>query len=897
MYERLKRDGDWLLIFRHDSTGGVFFTSDAEARSVGTDPDVEQKFSALNSLEEFRREDGKFQFKLHYPELDVTNIWKQSSNFAAIDVGQYLTNGNLAGGEYVTEQNAKIGSWVIVEKENPGSSKYVVEQPTAALEDQLRFQVPQSRLKPNKTYTLSCWVGYEVDADHDTAAIFHARWYDGSNNDYTLGEHTAGDVFESAGNEIIVDGILWKRHYARFTTPSTLSSSSMYWYCCYTNDAGKLPTGKRWLTNFMITDSQIVKNYTGDYDATARGVRGYEPVYIESTANDWGGIEFSVSASTLADGSVDISNWYWAIGAKRSWPDATTTFPGPGINVNIAELWIYAPVGSRIGEYEVSARHIRDFSNNNIRLLATGVANGSSNLASCYLNDVSLFTPEAKQQYQVRLIIFNDDMTVKTNRKYLLSSSTERSNFINGLNGLTTEPFVILSNGSMYADSAVDAAIQQYHPIEYRGSSYFSQYSYSYCAFGTGQLGIVYDRCMFDHESDGDSVVDTAFEDKAGIGSNGYGIPLLETMTVPTDKRYLLSDYGVIDGQYLIYKARACIDRNSAIANADKMANLRFYNVVGDEVGRQNIHFYSAEKKETQEFFVQVPTGAVKFGVWSDLQPEYFDYVILTKGGMSTPSGIPHMISNINGIAAQEIVNSPITGNVVDDDSWWRAYNADSNLYAGINMPVQEIDNVQWGNYVLSGGEKCFTRTAGSSSPIEMQEVSIDPSRPYFLSLWVNAIDKQNSFLYFSVRVKNSSGDYRTLRLSDGSRTSTYINVDRVYGFPASNNQWVLLQGYILPHDWTDAQHQAFADKFNNYFGVINPEDDPTYQTSKGVGYYTTNADKSFRWNADDDKLILRYKDETAVENQVMWAFPIVTEVNVASSFEDNFTAIDFAMK
>lgn len=120
MYDRLKRDGDWLLVFRHDSTGGVYFTSNAEARSVGSDPDIEQKFSALNSLEHFRREDGKFQFKLHYPELNITNIWKQSSNFAASSVGQYLRNGNLAGGAFVAEQTALNGTWNVVEKKTQG---------------------------------------------------------------------------------------------------------------------------------------------------------------------------------------------------------------------------------------------------------------------------------------------------------------------------------------------------------------------------------------------------------------------------------------------------------------------------------------------------------------------------------------------------------------------------------------------------------------------------------------------------------------------------------------------------------------------------------------------------------------------------------------------------------
>ncbi|QHJ74563.1 hypothetical protein VH12019_00263 [Vibrio phage VH1_2019] len=894
MYERLKREGDWLLIFRHDSTGGVFFTSDAEARSVGTDPDIEAKFSALNSLEEFRREDGKFQFKLHYPEVGITNIWKQSNNFAAKGVGQYLTNGNLAGGQFVTEQTTKTGSWVVVEKENPGSSKYVVEQPTAAIFDQIVFSVPQTRLLPNRTYTMSCWVGYEVDTDHDTAALFHSRWYDGASNPYTLG-HIPGDVFESAGNERIVDGILWKRHYARFTTPSTLSTSNMYWYCGYTSDVAKLPTGKRWLTNFMISDAPLIKNYTGDYDARTGGVRGYEAISIQSDVQYWGGIEYNTGSNSLADGSVNHSNWYYAIGAQAASGGST---PGPGQTVNVTELWIYAPVGSRVGEYELAARHIREFSNNNYRLVATGVANGSSNLASCYLNDISLFTPETKQAYQIRLLIMNDDLTVKTSSKYLLSSSTERGNFVNALNNLTNEIFIIVSNGSMYGDVAVDAAINQYNPVEYRGSSYFSQYSYSYAAFGRADLGIVYDRCIFDHPSDGDSIVDTAFEDKDGIGSAGFGNALLARDTVPVDTRYNLSDFGVVEGQYLIYKVRACIDRTTAIGGGTKSCNLRMYNAVNTEVARQNIFFGSSELFETQEFFVQVPAGAVTFGVWSDLDQEYFDYALVYKGGFAVPSGTPHLISNINGLAAQDIVNSPISGNVVNDTSWFNAYNSNSNLYENVNMPVRETDNVHWGNYVLSNGEKCFTRSTGTQSMIEMSEINIDPTRPYFLSLWVNSIDKDAGYLHFSCRVKDGADAFSTLKLADGTDASTYATIDRVDNFPAANGKWILMQAFILPHTWTDAQHQAFQDKYENYFGVYNPEDDPSSLTAKGVGSYTTNAVSFYRWKSDHAKMFLRYRDEGSVtESQTMWALPIVSEVKVACFYEDTITAIDYAMQ
>jgi hypothetical protein len=53
---------------------------------------------------------------------------------------------------------------------------------------------------------------------------------------------------------------------------------------------------------------------------------GYEPISIGWSGNYWGGLEKDAS-STLLDGSVNHSNWYYAIGSYGSW-GTSTTFPG-----------------------------------------------------------------------------------------------------------------------------------------------------------------------------------------------------------------------------------------------------------------------------------------------------------------------------------------------------------------------------------------------------------------------------------------------------------------------------------------------------------------------------------------------------------------------------------------
>lgn len=71
---------EWTLVFRHDSTNGVFFNSPEEALSTNTDNPSAAKYSILDQIEEIGNIDGTFKFKLHWPEYDRTNIWSQTCN-------------------------------------------------------------------------------------------------------------------------------------------------------------------------------------------------------------------------------------------------------------------------------------------------------------------------------------------------------------------------------------------------------------------------------------------------------------------------------------------------------------------------------------------------------------------------------------------------------------------------------------------------------------------------------------------------------------------------------------------------------------------------------------------------------------------------------------------------
>ncbi len=888
MYDRLKRDGDYLLIFRHDSTGGNYFGSLAEARSVGTDPDIEAKFSALNGLEEFRREDGRFQLKLHYPEIGVTNIWRQSNNFAQFDSGQFLRGSNFANGERPENIGNIVGTWDIVEMANPGSSNFILQRTSTGATDQYRFDTPISRLQTNKTYTLSCWVAYENESDHDLGCpLFHSRWYDGDNNPIQLGA-IPGDIFESSGNDIIVDGKRWVRRYARFTTPSTLNTAAtMYWYMTY-GSASPTPTGKQYIANPIITDRPIIKNYPGDYEPNALGVRGYEAIRTDSSYSSWGGIERNISDQSLGDGSVGQSSWWFAIGAMRANGSGQ---PGPGSDVQITELWVYAPVGIIVNENLLESRHFNEGASNTLRLYTRGVADGSSESAECVINETALFETEAKETSKMHLMTFRADGTPAINNTYRLNQSAERGNFITAMNSLVDDYFILVSNGSCFSNPEVDALMQQFNPVEWRGESYFSKYSYSYSAFGSVELGIIQDRCIFDHVKDGDSEIDINVESRLTIGTTGFGKPIVETTDTPPDTRISLAEHGVVAGQYLLYKVRAM----RAIGGSAKACNLRFYNSVNTEVGRQNIAIYNYGLMGTQEFYVQVPEGATTIGIWADVTTAELDYVLLYKAGFNVPDLNQPIQSSLNGLASSHIVMSPHAGNPMDDVSWLSAYNSDSNLCADIEMPQQDSGSVYWANQTLTGTEKAIVTSQGSGeSMIELDEVIIDPTRAYYVSIWVNASSKDAGTLDLSSRIKDTSGEFDSLVTVTGAASSSYISIDSATYDASRTDKWILLDGFILPHTYTNEQHQEFMDKFNYYFGVHNPEDVPGRLSSKGVGVYRALSPKVYRWREDSDKFRLRYRDEGSISaSTTAWCLPMVTEVKVASFFENTVTAID----
>jgi len=85
-------------------------------------------------------------------------------------------------------------------------------------------------------------------------------------------------------------------------------------------------------------------------------VSGYQAISVDSTSNYWGGLELGNGShsptnldSVYIDGSVNHSNWYYAIGSYKAWGEksgcyngipASETVAGNGCGVQQVELWV-----------------------------------------------------------------------------------------------------------------------------------------------------------------------------------------------------------------------------------------------------------------------------------------------------------------------------------------------------------------------------------------------------------------------------------------------------------------------------------------------------------------------------------------------------------------------------
>lgn len=119
--------GGWTLVFNHNIAGG-YWTNDAEANefNIATPNITTNKYSILSKLDELKT-NAPYEFRIHYPEIGVTNHWSQTfdprsaasgirpvTGYVAINIDSTASSWGgleLSGGSTYLDGSVFSGSW------------------------------------------------------------------------------------------------------------------------------------------------------------------------------------------------------------------------------------------------------------------------------------------------------------------------------------------------------------------------------------------------------------------------------------------------------------------------------------------------------------------------------------------------------------------------------------------------------------------------------------------------------------------------------------------------------------------------------------------------------------------------------------------------------------------
>ena len=324
-------DANWVRIFYHNNKSGtVLFSSDKNEflRCNTTD-----KQSSLWALERFRDKDGKFELLLEYGDEAGYNRWKQTSDFTkttAITGYEAVAcswTGNAWGGLALSEDpnftwvdgspNSGGGSWwfaigckTIFEGGIPGGTKAV----TGTVSLWVRTDNASSVKVTKKGIVYATEINEVDNTSMKTKTELNANWV-------RLFYHnsSAGTVLFSSKDEFLKCNVankisdLWALEQFRG------KDGKFELLLQYQNSTGY----NRWKQSSNFTKETIA---------------GYEAVACSWTSNYWGGLEPDTATNTWVDGSVNHSNWFYAIGPRVTYNGG---MPGPNnVETGWVEIWV-----------------------------------------------------------------------------------------------------------------------------------------------------------------------------------------------------------------------------------------------------------------------------------------------------------------------------------------------------------------------------------------------------------------------------------------------------------------------------------------------------------------------------------------------------------------------------
>ena len=545
-------------------------------------------------------------------------------------------------------------------------------------------------------------------------------------------------------------------------------------------------------------------------------------------------------------------------------------------------------IGLRIRAEGLETQGYNEAGNLDTSVMIVGVSNLSSQTQSLKVNgSETLNAGQLAATTGLILTIFNTDFTVNFSATYDTSLPATLTNFVSKLQSITdTQPFAILSVGSFESNTIMDNQIKSMGSVEWRNYlTFYNVNDYRYAAFGLGALGITTERHFFDSALEPDAEINALQNTSNDIGNTGFGTAIDEW--IDPDNIIKIHNINPVIGQHIIVSTVGMINRSDFIGASECQVIWQFLDAGDTVLGSDFIVLGSCEILEKKDKYSLIPTGTTKLKIWRTLPTADVKFISVYFAGFSTPNtGIK--MSNF-GLSTPSMSLSPVSASPYIPETWKKLHRSNSNAYAVLDMPQDQVTSVQWGYDTLTNNtNKTYITTIGDLQQI-MDTVSVEHDQLYYCSIWVYCIDKTVGNIYFGLY-----SDSDLLNADDG-----LINGNAYFQSPdisqIGTGHWSLLQGWLLPSTWTRQEVIDFQAKNIHFFGYKS-ELIPLDPNNGGIGnHHLGNTGGMVQMTSLCTNISLRFLDygNAGATSSSMWALPVMSKVNSASWDSDNSYTLD----
>ncbi len=527
----------------------------------------------------------------------------------------------------------------------------------------------------------------------------------------------------------------------------------------------------------------------------------------------------------------------------------------------------------------------------------------------------------------MRLTIFNSSMVEQSDVTYdIYGVDADRTSLANALNAITdTQIFTMTSWDAIRSNSNLDTAMTSMRSVVWGAVGI--PVRRPYVCVGTGKCGILAEQLWPDTATDPYAELEWTYEDVEAIGFEGYGEML---WSYPQEVSYTGTGYGYLYSPNLVFTTLDLYDLEWVRVTFDIKIDLTRALVPGsystifiwsasptDGWIRSTSYSSQSTEWESRELLFQ-RNDAADIAVSGDSNPgEWFivgvyhytndkndgtSYVrniqVQRCGFAPTDSSLKVKIAPYV-ITSKKAVESPLSFNPADPDSYYKMFNSDRNLvrdntYTAILNGIGTSDEtVNWFDYDLTASNQKMVMwkentpsTAGANMYEDTALVAIDHLKYYYGAIWMYVHFKDRpagSYNYFGTHGYNDTptniGIYYAR--TGANQTNPYFVYPQGQHLAADHlGRWLLVEGWFLP-SYTDNTDGIYYDDniANMEFGGVN-----------SGGYHIDNDIKSgnilvARFRTDNTKTHLRWLDyyNDTYNSKTWWALPMLIEVTPMS--------------